>query len=248
MRKQTGEEPKNKGFSLPSVMIGSIIAAVLGTVATSSMWESVGQAKVAAEKASVAEMKVAMAGFLEENNGFPSVLSDAQDEILKEKLASIANPDIKYEVILGYNRTATQSDDALYLRATPANDDVVGSFKQIAAELSIHLDGNNVTNEGSSCSEGTGLQSYSMGVTCPAYPTRGAKLAFKNTCNEEKYEADCFYLMPLVYKGVPPEQLPESLFWSAEGTNAAWSNSIYAPYGANGGSDVIADSNITVLN
>lgn len=37
---------KQKGFSLPSVIVGSIIAAILSGVAISSMWESVDNSKV----------------------------------------------------------------------------------------------------------------------------------------------------------------------------------------------------------
>lgn len=51
---------KIKGFSLPSVIVGSIIASVLGTIVVSSMWTSVEKSKVSAVAGTITNLQEAL--------------------------------------------------------------------------------------------------------------------------------------------------------------------------------------------
>lgn len=61
--KKIKQNHKEKGFSLPSVIVGSIIAAILGAIGLSTMWSSVDKAnyaKVLSNNSVLSEISVSM--------------------------------------------------------------------------------------------------------------------------------------------------------------------------------------------
>lgn len=98
------EAHKQQGFSLPSVIVGSIIAAVLGGMALTSMWGSVDKAAVAAEVGSIAEIKNAAAGLREDSLGYPGALDATNDANALARVGQLP-AEFKYNLILATDGT-----------------------------------------------------------------------------------------------------------------------------------------------
>jgi len=176
---------QDKGFSLPSVIIGSIIAAVLGTIAVSSMWGSVDKAKIAAEKASISEMRTVTTGVLESVGGFPSQLGTTEDSAASAKVSNLSN-ELKYQLIYSEAGTTATSDDYILLKAYAVDADAVNHLKSMVETLDEDINGTAVGN-------GVAGSKFSYDTTCTA--TDGTP---------DTPQEDCFYVAYVTAKSAAP--------------------------------------------
>ncbi|WP_127471948.1 hypothetical protein [Thiomicrorhabdus aquaedulcis] len=187
---------KQGGFSLPSVIIGSIIAAVLGGVALTSMWGSVDKAAVAAEVASIAEVKNAVAGLREDLTGFPSILDTASDTSVLSRVGQMPK-EFKYQLVLmDADGTAGGSDQYIALKATANGAQGRDRLNAIATELDLRYDTTAATAAGK----------FIYSNTCSAPATRATA------------ETDCFYITPVMAKSILPADMAGDLHYTAPTT------------------------------
>lgn len=180
-----------KGFSLPSVIVGSIIAAVLGTVAVSSMWGSVDKAKIAAEKSTISEMKTTAHGVLESVGGFPVQMSTTEDTAAISKVSNLPT-ELKYKLVLVQNGTTATSDDYMVLKAHAETATGLVHIKNLVNDLDADLNGTAVGND-----------------------TAGAKFAYNTTCTDttpadgiaDTPLEDCYYIAYVTAKGAAPSTI-----------------------------------------
>ncbi|MBN2864940.1 MAG: hypothetical protein JXK16_02925 [Thiotrichales bacterium] len=174
------------GFSLPSVIIGSIIAAVLGGVALTSMWGSVDKASISAEVSTIAEAKTAVAGILEDNKGFPLTgLDNTFDAIAKSRLAQMPK-EFQYELVLvDADGTGANTDQTLALKATALGSEGANRLKAVAADLDLRYDS----------VAGLTVGKFVYNITCSAPATVATSAT------------DCYYITPLQKRGAAGDLL-----------------------------------------
>lgn len=166
---------KQAGFSLPSVIVGSIIAAILGGMALTSMWGSVDKATISAEGSSIAEAKTAAAGLLEDVGSFPSKLGATADANAKARVAQLPK-ELNYEfALVDYDGTAGGNDQAIVLKAYATDEAGVARLKAVVDSLDKQYDG--------TAGKATG------------------KFVYNDTCSTPD-GTDCFYVTTLLNKSV----------------------------------------------
>lgn len=176
---------KEKGFSLPSVIVGSIIAAILGTIGLSTMWDSVDKATISAEKSTISEVKTMSTAIMEQSLGFPSTLGVANDNAASNAAGNLPS-DLKYEIALVQNGTTSNTDDYLVLKAT-AND-ATGAEKIQKISESVY----------------TALNGVAPADATVANTGIGANFAYNSTCSAPgtfaTNQTDCFYISKIATK------------------------------------------------
>lgn len=183
------------GFSLPSVIVGSIIASVLGTIVVSSMWGSVDKSKIAAEKASIAETKVSLNGLLEDIGGFPAELSAVEDGFLESRLGNLP-PDLKYQAILMDGAdSGTTADDFIVIKAYADSTNGKTLLTTVAGELSAAYEGSDL---GSDVAGASGRFTYN--TTC------------SDETNAATSQTDCYYAVYGLAKSIKPGTLSGASF------------------------------------
>lgn len=194
-----------KGFSLPSVIIGSIIAAILGGVAMSSMLGSVDKAAISAEVTSIGESKVSVTGLVEESNGFPSNLGTVKDDALSARTAQMPK-ELKYFMVMldGDGNDATPNDRYLALKAVVDSTEGQDRLVNLVSALDQRYDG---TSEGS---ETPNAGKFLYNVTCSAPTTIATS------------QTDCYYITPLTAKkNMPTDMAGDTLAGTAGATGFA---------------------------
>lgn len=176
-----------KGFSLPSVIVGSIIAAVLGGMALTSMWGSVDKATIAAEVASIAEVKTLMAGVREDVSGFPSAMDTNVDEFVASRAAQMPK-EFKYQLVL----LDGGGSPYIALKATAADAKGRDRLNAIVADLNLRYDG----VDGTTTTDVAGKFIYD--TTCLAPGTRATA------------ETDCYYATPVMARSTMPTDMTHS--------------------------------------
>jgi len=233
----------NKGFGLPSVIIGSIVAAVLGTMATGSMWESVDKAKNAATLATITEIKSGLTALMEERGGFPSELDDYSDSFLKQKITNLP-PTLEFRLIYAKMGTATTSDDVIWLKIVGANQSLEGlsEMQSLMPYLDEKLNGDTSVYYQDYQAVGKRM-GYDKRNCSEAY--YGDELHEDETFNEVLHDGykshGCVIIMPLAFKETTIESIhPTSVQW---GGNVLHDGKIWDNY-----DPINFEEYITVLN